>query len=296
MDEDSTCPIAFIFTRAGHIRNLTSDAGRKEIEDDLRQGLPAAVALALLLLFASTFVLLRGGRYVKWALFIVAFFTGAMLTLLVLPAVLESGVFEGLDDDSACLTAALTPLIVGLMAGGMALWLLRMAFALLGAGAGGSVGYVLHMTILHNIRAGSADANGNVTWMFVGSVFGGALIGSVLLVRSQRSVLKLATAAVGAVGATAACSLLLAHADVHFLGAFKPSSIEQEAGSPHIWAQAALVVVFFGIGVREQFFGRSARKRRKDERSNSYRAARGGTSSRLQVGDSTKGIEIIVRP
>jgi len=221
---------------------LSFDEEHRHEADDLKAELASSLILAFTLLFASLFVLLLGNRLVKPTLFLSAFAASTTSALAVVPAILESNL---LSDHAACALASLLPLGVGLVAGALSLKCLSVGFALLGAGAGGALGYTLYTGFLYRYPLPTGPYN--ATYLL--SVFGFMLIGAVVLLRAQKALLIVATSAAGAVGCTAAIVLLLAHFNAQFLDGLKGD----EHASAFMWGQAIVLLVLFLVGLSVQW-------------------------------------------
>lgn len=246
----STCPVAFLVSEARALRNVTAD---EFLAADLAASLPASVGLAVALLAASLVILFAGRRLVQPTFFLVSFGTIALLTLAFLPVALDAA--GGLSDEAECLTVGITPIVTGLVAGLFAMfsassWRYNFGFALLGAGAGAGAGYILYLAALNRWPIEIINDSGT-SLTFVLCLSGGALLGTAALLRYKEAIMIVSTALVGAVGTTIALALCLAHADVKFLGAFKPSA--SSPSDPVIWGSACVALLLFALGAAVQF-------------------------------------------
>jgi hypothetical protein len=130
-----------------------------------------------------------------------------------MPSIVSNFVME---DNATCLTVGMVPLAVGIMAGLISICLFRVGLALLGAGAGAGSGYIFWLLFSLFVPIGPWNVEvGPTTLMHIVCMLIGALLGAFLCMYCyQKSVLIVATSALGAFGVVAASAFLLAHADV----------------------------------------------------------------------------------
>jgi len=241
MLNSSTCPIAFLVTEAHMFANAT--AAVDDLERELAQQLPSSIALATALLLSSLFVLFLGNKLVKPTLFIVSFFAAAFATLLFIPAVINAA---NVPDTAACVAVGVTPIVVGIAAALVSFFFLNLGFVLLGGASGAGLGYVLYTAFLHRFPihpVGSHDV------MFIICLAVGGLVGAIALLKQKNNVFITATAAAGACGATPAIALLLAHANIHWLGAFNTGL---KSPPQFVWPQAVVAGGLFLLGLLVQ--------------------------------------------
>jgi len=232
----TTCPIGFLTTLN---ISTTVEAQAEALANDLAQQLPVSITLASVLLVCSLFILLFGKRLAKPTLFLAAFLSATAGSFYGVDAVLA--LEPGLPPATSCAVLTFAPLVIGLVAGFLALCLLSLGFALLGAGAGAGVGYAAYQLGLHQIPSPPV---GQYDLCFALALSIGALLGAIVMVRAQDALLIVATSLVGAAGATPAIALLLAHAN--------PEFVKARSGSPYRYAQAALLVGLCVIGLAFQ--------------------------------------------
>merc|ERR1719231_1546093 len=128
--------------------------------------------------------------------------------------------------------------------------MLKVGFALLGAGAGAGLGYVAYNAGLARIATPTV---GSTDLVFVLALAVGALVGMVLLLKFEKDVLIVATSAAGAAACTPSILLLLAHADVTLA----------LPDAQYAWAQALGTLVLFALGVAVQCH--CAKKKKKTD-------------------------------
>lgn len=246
----TTCPIAFLVGDA-HRFDDPSDA-MKTLEHEFSESLASSILVAVVLLILSLFVLFLGAKLVRPTLCITSFLAAATATLLFVAPVVDAAHFS---NTASCVTVGLAPILVGLTAAGMTICFITLGFALLGAAAGAGVGYVLYTAFLSHwplVIIGST----NLMLILCLSILG--LIGMAVMLKQQDSVLIIATSAAGSCGAVPAIVLLLAHANIKFLGTFNTSL---DAPQTFVWPQALLAIGLFLLGLLVQ-----CRFKREDER------------------------------
>lgn len=251
---NASCPIAFLYTATSNLTDLTLQV--EAVEHTLQAQFASSIAVAIVLLAGSALLLFAGARLVKPALFLsafgVCFFAG-------LVAVRESFAVVDLPAVSSCVLLGAAPLALGLLGGLAALCLVKLGFALLGAACGTGVGYTVYSAALALIPNPVVGAHQEL--ILVACLVVGAVVGAGLLLRFQEALLIVATAGVGAAGATPAIALLLAHANARFLlDAAAPAS-------PYAWVQPACTLVLFAAGTLVQCRHRKKKARKEDERS-----------------------------
>lgn len=246
----TTCPIAFLVGDAHKFVNA-SDA-LKHFEHEYEQQLASSILLAVALLVCSLFILFLGNKLVKPTLCITSFFAAAIATLLVVSPIVNAA---GFGDTASCVTVGVAPVVLGLLAAGLAICILDLGFALLGAAAGAGLGYVLYAAFLSRWPL---VALGSTNLMLVLCLALCGIVGMVLMLKQKDNVLILATSAAGACGAVPAIVLLLAHANVKFLGTFSTSL---DAPPSFVWPQALLAILLFLLGLLVQ-----CRLKRREER------------------------------
>jgi len=261
----STCPISWLVHAVASRPNATEiDALADELHDDLA----TSIALALTLLCASLFVLFLGNRLVRPTLFLTSFVCAGASTLALMPSIVSNFT---MSDTSSCLWIGLTPLGVGLAAGLISLSCLTFGMAVLGGGAGAGAGYALYIGVLHLAPLWEV---GSTTLMLILCVCLGAMAGAAIIVKFEKSVLIVATSAVGAMGAISATALLLAHYDARFLGSFQ-ASVDVEGNSySFVWPQALAMLVLLLLGVLVQCKLDQRHKKRMSGQTSALRNAR----------------------
>lgn len=246
MPINATCPVAFL--AQFRPTNLTQSAAATwNTADLLEKNLASSVALAIVLLIGSFFVLFMGKRLVRPCLFLAAFGAATSASFFATDSIVANT--PALSPLASCVVLSAAPVCIGLLAGALALCFLDLGFLLLGAGAGAGFGYALYTGVLHAIPSPQVGTTGHdVT--YVASLSTGALLGAILLCRCRDNVLIVATSALGASGVTAATAMLCAHANVHFLGPVLLSSpAAMNPNSMYAWSQAVFYVVAFILGV-----------------------------------------------
>lgn len=246
----TTCPIAFLVGDAHRFVNA-SDAVRT-LEHEYSTQLASSILLAVVLLLFSFFILFLGSKLVKPTLCITSFFAAAVTTLLIVSPIVDAASFS---DTASCVTVGVAPIVLGLVAAAVAVCFLNLGFALLGAAAGAGGGYVLYTAFLSRwplVAIGSA----NLMLILCLSIFG--IVGMVIMLKQKENVLIVATSAAGACGSVPAIVLLLAHANVKFLGTFNTSL---DASPTFVWPQALLAIGLFLLGLLVQ-----CRLKRHEER------------------------------
>uniref|UniRef100_A0A7S2NK19 TM7S3/TM198-like domain-containing protein n=1 Tax=Haptolina brevifila TaxID=156173 RepID=A0A7S2NK19_9EUKA len=246
----TTCPIGFLVGDARQFVNV-SDA-LAHLEHEYSTQLASSILVASVLLACSLFILFLGNKLVKPTLCITSFFAAAIATLLVVSPVVSAANF---GDTASCITVGVAPIILGLLAAALAACFLNLGFALLGAAAGAGGGYVLYTAFLSRWPL---VALGSTNLMLVLCLSLCAIIGMVVMLKQKQNVLILATSAAGACGAVPAIVLLLAHANVKFLGTWSTSL---DAPPSFVWPQALLAIVLFVLGLLVQ-----CRLKRREER------------------------------
>jgi len=246
----STCPIAFLVGDAHRFTNATD--ALDTLEHEFSTQLASSILLAAVLLGCSLFVLFLGNKLVKPTLCLTSFFAAALATLLVVTPIVDRA---GFGDTASCITVGAAPILLGLFTAALAACFLNLGFALLGAAAGAGLGYVLYAAVLSRwplVILGSTNL------MFILCVTLLGLIGMAVMLKQKTNVLIVATSAAGACGAVPAIVLLLAHANIKFLGTFNTSL---DAPPTFVWPQALLAIGLFLIGLLVQ-----CRLKRHEER------------------------------
>jgi len=251
MLNSTTCPVGFLAHLPSLVNSTTTNA--TDIEHELAAQLASSVAVAVLLLTASAFSLFVGARLVRPTLFVAAFVSATLSGILVVDALLPA--MPELSATASCLVLGLAPLVLGILAGVLAICVLEVGFALLGAGSGAGLGYFAYAAGLSKLPTiDLPSGSGDLTLLLC--LLGGALIGSVLICKFRKALLIVATSLLGAAGAVPALLLLLSHAHATAVLA---------AVGPHgqyFWAPAASLLVLFAAGLVVQC--RSARKKQSD--------------------------------
>jgi hypothetical protein len=222
MYNSSTCPIDWLVSavqtnggegNATGIDGCTDGYGELScIGKQLNDHTVTSVNLALALMIISIFILFFGNVLLRPTFFLTSFLCAGSVALAAMPSIVSNFVME---DNAACLTIGMVPLGVGIMAGLISLCLFKVGLALRGAGAGAGAGYIFWLLVSFFVPIGSWNVEvGPTTLMHIVCVLIGALLGAFLCMRYQKSVLIVATSALGAFGVVAATSFLLAHADV----------------------------------------------------------------------------------
>lgn len=254
----TTCPISFLIGDAQRFSNASDALAMLEREYSTK--LASSILLAVILLVCSLFVLFLGNKLVKPTLCLTSFFLAAIATLLVVTPIVDHA---GFSDTASCVTVGVAPVVLGLLAAAVAACFLTLGFALLGAAAGAGLGYVLYAAVLSRWPL---VVLGSTNLMFILCIVLLGLVGIVVMLKQKENVLILATSAAGACGATPAIVLLLAHANVKFLGTFNTSL---DASPAFVWPQAILAIALFLLGLLVQ-----CRLKRHEERKT--HAARNG--------------------
>jgi hypothetical protein len=223
MYNSSTCPIDWLVSAVqtnGGEGNATGIDGCPDgygelicIGKQLNDHTVTSVMLALALMFISIFILLLGNVLLRPTLFLTSFLCAGSVALAAMPSIVSNFVME---DNATCLTVGMVPLAVGIMAGLISICLFRVGLALLGAGAGAGSGYIFWLLVSLFVPIGPWNVEvGPTTLMHIVCMLIGALLGAFLCMYCyQKSVLIVATSALGAFGVVAASAFLLAHADV----------------------------------------------------------------------------------
>jgi hypothetical protein len=235
---NASCPVS-VLTHF-HTFNAT------EVEHIFEQQIAASVVYALVLAVLSGFLLFFGKKLVKPSLFIAAFCSATTASFYFLDGVLESN--PQIAPMTSCILLMSVPLVLGLLAGWLALCALQVGFALLGAGAGAGLGYLVYTSGLDQIPISSWNkqlGSVNVVYILCVSLF--ALAGMLLICKWETKILIAGTAFLGASGATSALALLLAHANIDFLGDFN-----QPNPTKYVWAKPLITVTFFVVGLAVQ--------------------------------------------
>jgi len=245
----SSCPVGFLYSLNPSSVNLTEVAAEAQALDGM---VATSVVWAIVVLIASMLVLFFGARLFFSTLFLsafgVSFYGGLIVTREVLAAV------PSMSATPSCVTLGVTPLVIGLIGGCCAVRIVKLGFALLGAAAGAGAGHLLYtmgLSAIHNPTIGAHQDLISILCVVLG-----AILGAVLMVAYQKSLLILATSAVGAAGATPAIQILAAHADARFLTEANNKS------SPFGWAQPVCMLVLFGFGL---FYQCRTHKPKKEE-------------------------------
>jgi len=256
---NETCPIAFLSRFRPN--NLTAAADEAwNSAEALEHALPASVALAVTLLVGSCLVLFFGKKLVRPTLFIAAFGFAAATSFFFVDSVLMTA-GAALPPMPSCLTLSIVPLVVGLLAGSLALCCLNLGFFVLGASAGAGLGQALYTAGLHSIPSPMV---GEYSAVYIASLSVGALVGALLMCKAKEGLLIVATSCVGAAGTTSATAMLLAHANVRFLGPVRVTAAPTDGSSPFIWSQAVFffVAMCLGVLVQSRMEARGVRKAR----------------------------------
>lgn len=237
----TTCPIGWLATaQAINVTDLNIDI--TTYEASLRAQLASSIAIATLLLVGSMVLVLAGARLVKPTLFLAAF--GATLYASVLACVAVLNATPAVSDDVSCVLLGAVPVALAAVGGFAAICALNLGFFLLGGATGAALGQLLYATCLYQLPTVLVFGSTSLVYLLTLSLSG--LIGAILLLKFEKRLLMVATAALGAPAATYAIALLLAHANVRFLlDAGAP-------GSPYIWAPAACALGLFALGLGVQ--------------------------------------------
>lgn len=264
---NSSCPVSLL---SSYVTKLNAT----DLKDEIDAQPASSIGVAAVLLAISLFVLFFGAKLVKPSLFLSAFGSMAIGSFLVLDLPLAHSAL--LSSEATCLVLSIAPLAIGLVAGVASLCLLRLGFALLGAGAGAGLGYTLYVGGLDAIPSpsfGEHDAT------FYCCLLLGALVGICAMAKLQEGLLKVATSFVGAAGATPATALLLAHFNVHFLDAGPPAgemlnvsaaghvTLNRAWASPYVWAQPLFTLALFCLGLYVQCHHEKRDKAKKERES-----------------------------
>lgn len=208
---------------------------------------------SLVILGVSLLLLLAGERLFKPTLFLSGFGLASVFSFFGLNAAFNAAHW------SNCALMGVLPVVVGIIAGTFALWLLNTAFFLVGGCFGTVAGFYVY-TLLHVVFKLSVDgahtfAHHDV--LFWICLLAGCLLGGLLALKLERGILVLATAVVGGMGtAVASAYLVLVRLD--------PTLTPQHLSSGHAplgfaigWLAGALLVTVFGMWVQYRCFLRS---------------------------------------
>ncbi|KAJ3043338.1 hypothetical protein HDV00_005341 [Rhizophlyctis rosea] len=143
----------------------------------------------IILIVTGLVMVFLGHKLIKPICFIVGFYAGGIVALLILSAIENRGTSYG---DHRDLIYIITAIILGLMFGGMFLCLMRLAFFALG----GLLGFVIATAILSAVTGGPI-ATGLGRGLFIA---GFVILFAILVAVIERPILVLATAFVGAFG------------------------------------------------------------------------------------------------
>jgi len=230
-----TCPAAFFFDALNtteHDLNAFNATHLVEVSVKavMAQSVLSTVCAAATVII-SIMLLLFGSKLVK----LVGFMSGAALSLIVSGAGMHAIMSEvGVGEEAKCWVSMLVPLACALVGGIFTLLLLDLAFACIGALAGGSAGYGIFVLCLHFASTGVTLYHHDVT--FWASLLIGSLIGAVVMVKAKTAILSLATSAAGGVGCAGGLVLLvLQRIDGRFLWFLDPSTRNTHLASPFVF-------------------------------------------------------------
>lgn len=242
--DEFVCPIAFL---EKYVHNTTSAEERiHEWEEELLKQAPSSIVIASVLLAISVFILFLGKKLTKPTLFLTSALSAMAGSFILVDAIVGS-----VPDVSAQLACGINmgvPIVLGLIAGFISLCVFQLGIALLGAGAGAGAGYFCYLAGLHRIPS---PVVGSFDVVFIATLATFALLGSVLMCKFQKTLMIVATSAVGAAGATTATAWLLAHKWPKFITLYTIRDVH-ELSSPYVWSQALYCVGLFCLGLLVQ--------------------------------------------
>jgi len=190
--------------------------------------------------------LFLGAKLVRPTLFLAAFGCATIAAFFATDtALITAG--AALPPVPSCAVLVSVPLVFGLLAGGLALCCLDVVFVVLGAGAGAGLGYSLYTGALHAIPSPKVGQH-DVT--YIACISAGILVGAIVLCKCKETIMICATSCIGAAGVTSATAMLLAHANIRFLGPVQLTSADDT--SPFVWSQALFFLLMFAVGVLVQ--------------------------------------------
>lgn len=249
---NSSCPVSFLARLPGNFTE--ADEEIQQLTRQLADNLSTSIILASAMLVASLFVLFFGKKLVKPTIFLGAFGSVAAGSFYIANALLNDA--PHVSPTASCALVAFVPLVLGVLAGLMALCMLQLGFAILGAAAGVGVGYTAYVAGLSHIPSPAVGAH-DVTYIVCLSVCG--LLGTILMLKFSDSLMIIVTSLIGAVGSTPAVAMLLAHVNANFLGVIALDKVDIH--SKYIWPQALFTLALFVLGLIVQCRQERHRKR-----------------------------------
>lgn len=245
MPVDASCPLAFL----AQLNVSSAGADYNRIVEDLRASLPASITLASVLLLVSLVMAFAGARLVKPTFAVIGFAWWWVFGLVVSDAILQGA--PALSPGGSCALIAALPLGLGLVGAIVNVCMLSFAFAVTGLLAGTGGGYFLYVAALHNLPTSVVLGDHDLTYWLTLVVC--ALVGMAAMLRLKHTLLVIATALVGTVGAVPALALLLGHADGRFLWILDFDHMTSgQLRSPYVYGLLIGGVALFlcGLGVQ----------------------------------------------
>jgi hypothetical protein len=274
MYNSSTCPIDWLVSAVqtnGGEGNATGIDGCPDgygelicIGKQLNDHTVTSVILALALMFISIFILLLGNVLLRPTLFLTSFLCAGSVALAAMPSIVSNFVME---DNATFRIGGGLRVVGGIVVGLTGFCFVGVCLGLFCAVSGPGSGYIFWLLVSLFVPIGPWNVEvGPTTLMHIVCMLIGALLGAFLSMYCyQKSVLIVATSALGAFGVVAASAFLLAHADTRFLGIVRLSDQISPDAYIFIWPQAVFMFVLFLSGVYFQCKRARPRKRTDDQ-------------------------------
>lgn len=242
---DASCPAAslvdFNATLAEH---WVEDYFGDHMSSDVMKYVSAAAvgAAGLLLLFF-------GERLVKPTFFISSMVVGFFASFTLVYAILEH---VSIAATPSCVIACIFPLVVGLLAGCLALKILKLSFICVGLAGGGVLGNLSYIAVFSNFNTGTSIAGHDLIFWLSIIIF--AIIGACLMCWLREDLLIVITSFIGAFMVLPSIAvLILSHLNKKFLWVLDPSEGKSHFSSPYVYPQVIAAACYLAIGAWFQY-------------------------------------------
>lgn len=232
----SQCPVAAFSQRA---LDMNSSAIEQWVEEQWHGGTFGGedfgpIIVGATLLVCSLIFLFAGDRLVKPVLFLTGFAAGLVPSFAAIDAILSAMPASVLTPSADCALLIVLPLLFAVGAGMLNVCFLSLAFFTLGGVSGAAFGYYLYVLVLHTIP--SPVIIDGYTVVFCLAVVISALVGALAMLKAKHTLLMLATAIAGAIGAVVGLDmLLLGRIDRRFLYLLDARTASEHIGSPFVF-------------------------------------------------------------
>jgi len=243
----SQCPVAAFSQRA---LNMNSTAIEQWVDEQWNGGSfggedVGPIIIGATLLVSSLIFLFAGDRLVRPVLFLTGFAAALVPSFAAIDAILSAIPASVLTPSADCALLIVLPLLFAVGAGMLNVCFLSLAFFTLGGVSGAAFGYYLYVLVLHTIP--SPVIVDGYTVVFCLAVVISALVGALAMLKAKHTLLMLATAVAGAIGAVVGLDMLvLGRIDRRFLYLLDARTASEHIGSPFVFGPiifAALLAI-----------------------------------------------------